>query len=75
MIRSILLWLSQSDYEKVTKTIKAYENINTAVISRLSYDGTTENIIKVSIEEDIELKRGDRIRIAADQTKRKDYKS
>lgn len=53
---------------------KAYENINTAIISRLSYDGMSENIIEVNIDEDIELKRGDRIRIFADQTKRKDYK-
>lgn len=54
---------------------KAYENVNNAIISRLSYDGISENIIEISIDEDIELKRGDRIRIAADQTKRKDYKA
>ena len=52
----------------------AYENINYAVISRLSYDGDEENLIKVNIYEEFELKSGDRIRVQADQTRRKNYK-
>ena len=53
---------------------KAYENVNRAVISRLSYDGETEERIEVGLDEEFYLKRGDRIKVAADQTKRQDYK-
>ena len=40
---------------------KAYENVNKAEISRLSYDGKNEQVINVNIKDDFELKRGDRI--------------
>ncbi|HET53682.1 MAG TPA: hypothetical protein ENN33_00520 [Ignavibacteria bacterium] len=53
---------------------KAYEDVNTAVISRLSYDGKSEEKITVNLEDEFYLKRGDRIKIAADQTNRKAYK-
>lgn len=53
---------------------KAYEGADTAIISRLSYDGKTEQQIIVNVDSDFELERGDRIKIAADQTNRKDYK-
>ncbi len=53
---------------------KAYENVNTAVISRLSYNGETEERIEVGLKEEFYLKRGDRIKVVADQTKRQDYK-
>lgn len=53
---------------------QAYKNVDTAFISRLSYDGATENSIKVAIEDDFKLKRGDRIKLLSYQTRRKDYK-
>ncbi len=52
---------------------KAYENVNEAIIYRLSYDGTKFDSIKVNLYQDVELKRGDRVRILADETKRRDY--
>ncbi|MGD8778199.1 MAG: SLBB domain-containing protein [Ignavibacteria bacterium] len=53
---------------------KAYEDSDTAVVSRLSYDGTKEELIEVGLNDEFYLKPGDRIRIKADQTKRKSYK-
>lgn len=53
---------------------KAYENVTQALISRLSYDGTNEELIEVDLNNDIALKPGDRIKILADQTKRRNYK-
>jgi len=44
---------------------KAYENVEKAEITRQSYDGKSEQLIIVSIKDDFELKRGDRIRIIA----------
>ncbi|NWF89472.1 MAG: SLBB domain-containing protein [Ignavibacteriaceae bacterium] len=53
---------------------KAYENVSKAEITRLSYDGEkVENII-VDLNTDIQLKRGDRIRILANETQRKDFR-
>lgn len=51
----------------------AYENVNQAEITRLSYDGQRMDNIIVNINSDFELKRGDRIRILADETQRKVY--
>lgn len=53
---------------------KAYENVTKAEISRLSYDGNKVEKIVFEIADNPELKRGDRIRILADETNRKDYK-
>jgi protein involved in polysaccharide export with SLBB domain len=52
----------------------AYENANQVEITRLSYDGEKMENIIVNINADIELKRGDRIRVLANETQRKDYK-
>lgn len=52
---------------------KAYENINEAIIYRLSYDGNKFDSIKVNLSQDVELKRGDRVRVLANETKRRDY--
>ncbi len=52
----------------------AYKNVTTAEITRLSYDGKSENIIKVDVNADFTLKVGDRIRVLADDTQRKDYR-
>ncbi len=53
---------------------QAYENVDSAIISRLSYDGKKEEIIKVSVNENVNLKRGDRIKLVANQPRRKSYK-
>jgi len=52
---------------------KAYENVSEATIYRLSYDGEKFDSLKVNLDQDIELKRGDRIRVVANETKRRDY--
>ncbi len=54
---------------------KSYENVNKAEIYRLSADGLKEEIIQTDISENIELNRGDRIRILFDENKRHDYKA
>jgi protein involved in polysaccharide export with SLBB domain len=52
---------------------KAYENVTTADINRLSYDGREKNVVSVSINSDYPLQRGDRIVIVADETMKKDF--
>jgi len=51
----------------------AYRNITTAEITRLSYDGKSKEIYNVKLNDDFSLKVGDRIRILADETQRKNY--
>jgi protein involved in polysaccharide export with SLBB domain len=51
----------------------AYENVKQAEISRLSYDGNEEEIITLNIGDDFILQRGDRIRILADETQRRNF--
>ncbi len=53
---------------------KAYENVTHAEISRLSYDGNEEEILRVDILDEFELQRGDRIKILADETQKKSFK-
>lgn len=53
---------------------KAYENVTKAQISRLSYDGTQEELIETDIDANIVLKRGDRIKILAEENQKKNYK-
>ncbi len=52
----------------------AFENIDRIEIIRLSYDGMNENIIEFSVQNNPSLKRGDRIRVVADETFRRDFK-
>ncbi len=52
---------------------KAYDNVNKVVINRLSYDGSKIDTLKVSLESDILLHRGDRISVIANETRRLDY--
>jgi protein involved in polysaccharide export with SLBB domain len=52
----------------------AYENADKIEIIRLSYDGMNEDIIPVTIEENPLLKRGDRIRVVANETQKRDFK-
>ncbi|MGE5498698.1 MAG: SLBB domain-containing protein [Syntrophothermus sp.] len=53
---------------------KAYENVSKAEINRLSYSGSKLDEIVVDINADFKLQPGDRIRILADETNRKDYR-
>lgn len=52
---------------------KAYENVNEAVIYRLSYDGSKIDSFKISLKSDILLQRGDRISVITNETRRLDY--
>jgi len=52
---------------------KAFENVTKANIFRLSYDGKDEKMIKVDINGDFNLERGDRIIAIADQSMKKDF--
>jgi protein involved in polysaccharide export with SLBB domain len=52
---------------------KAYENVDSAEIDRLSYDGENLKQLKVSINKDFALQRGDRIIILANETQRKEF--
>jgi protein involved in polysaccharide export with SLBB domain len=69
------------DGDKLTDAIelaqgisKAYYNINKAVIYRLNSDGTELDSIVVELNSEVALKRGDRILIPAEESKRQDYK-
>lgn len=53
---------------------KAYENVTKAEINRLSYSGNDMSEIIVDINSDFRLQPGDRIRIIANETNRKDYR-
>lgn len=46
----------------------AYEKIDSVEISRLSYDGQTQIFEKVGINDDILIRRGDRLRFIAEET-------
>ncbi len=51
----------------------AYEGADSVEISRLSYDGLTQLITKMKIDENIPIQRGDRFRFMAPETQRKNY--
>jgi len=53
---------------------RAFPEVNNAVIYRLSNDATRLDSIIVGLNEDIQLKRGDRVLIASAESKRQDYK-
>jgi protein involved in polysaccharide export with SLBB domain len=53
----------------------AYANVTEAEITRLNYSGSKEELIKVKLDADIILQPGDRIRILADESNRKDYRA
>jgi protein involved in polysaccharide export with SLBB domain len=52
----------------------AYENVTIAEISRLYDKGTREEIIKVNLSDNINLERGDRIRIPYEQNNKREFK-
>lgn len=52
---------------------KAYEKVQFAEINRLSYDGERIEVVKVSIDENVALQRGDRIVVVANETQRKEF--
>lgn len=51
----------------------AYDNVDSVEISRLSYDGQTETIIKIKIDENYQIQRGDRFRFLAPETQRRNF--
>ena len=51
-----------------------YDSVETVEISRLDFEGTNEEIIKVTSEDDIELLAGDRINIITNKIVNKDQK-
>lgn len=53
----------------------AYDNVSTAEISRLSDDGSKEEIINVNIRDDYELRRSDRITIMFNENEKKAFKA
>jgi protein involved in polysaccharide export with SLBB domain len=52
---------------------KAYENVDSVKIDRLSYDGEKLTSLIVPVNSDLTLKRGDRIVLLAKETERKDF--
>ena len=53
---------------------KSYENVSKAQIDRLSYDGQTMTSFVVNIDSNVELERGDRIVVLANESQKKDFK-
>ena len=51
----------------------AYENVNKIALNRLSYDGESMLTDTIDIDSNIKLQRGDRIKIIAPETQRKNY--
>jgi len=52
----------------------AYESVKNVEISRLSYDGNEEIQLIIGIDEDFSLQPGDRIKVLADETQKRDFK-
>lgn len=52
----------------------AYENVNEVIISRLSYDGEKEEMLKFKITDNPDLSIGDRIMVLSEETGRKNFK-
>ncbi|MCJ7807843.1 MAG: SLBB domain-containing protein [Dehalococcoidia bacterium] len=52
---------------------EAYEEVKDVVIYRLNYQGTKTDSVVCQIDDQILLKRGDRVRVIADETRRRDY--
>jgi protein involved in polysaccharide export with SLBB domain len=51
----------------------AYENVDSIEVFRLAYDGQTQTIFKTTINEDLEIQRGDRIRFLAQETQIRNF--
>lgn len=53
---------------------KAYENVESARISRLSYNGEKEQIIETTVNSNPPLQAGDRIVVVAEETQKRDFR-
>jgi protein involved in polysaccharide export with SLBB domain len=51
----------------------AYESVDSVEISRLSYDGQTQYVTKIKIDNEHPIQRGDRLRFIAPETHRRNY--
>ena len=52
---------------------KAYENVDSVDIYRLSYNGEKMNVVRTDINSRIPLERGDRIVVVSNETQRKEF--
>jgi protein involved in polysaccharide export with SLBB domain len=60
-------------FELVDGINPAYDNVDSVEISRLSYDGQTETILKIKLDENYPIQRGDRFRFLAPETQRRNF--
>ena len=51
----------------------SYQDVDSVEISKLSYDGNTETLIRIPINKEIEIQRGDRLRFLAQDTQKKNF--
>jgi protein involved in polysaccharide export with SLBB domain len=51
----------------------AYENVDSIEISRLSYNGQTQTITVIPIDEEYQIQRGDRFRFLAPETSKRNF--
>jgi len=51
----------------------AYDNVDSVEVSRLSYDGQTETILKIKLDKNYPIQRGDRFRFFAPETQRRNF--
>jgi protein involved in polysaccharide export with SLBB domain len=51
----------------------AYDKPDSVEVSRLSFDGQTESIIKIAIDKNYRIQRGDRFRFIAPDTQRRNF--
>jgi protein involved in polysaccharide export with SLBB domain len=59
--------------ELVGGTNPAYERVDSLEISRLSFDGKTQTIIKMLIDKEFPIQRGDRLRFLAYETQKRNF--
>jgi protein involved in polysaccharide export with SLBB domain len=52
----------------------SFQNVNQVIIYRLDFDGSNLDSLKIEINENIPLRRGDRIVVVGNESKRRDYK-
>lgn len=51
----------------------SYSGVDTVEISRLSYDGHSEFKIRIGVNDDFQIQRGDRLRVLAEETQKRNF--
>jgi len=73
----IFLYIEGDKFEDLLELVDginpAYDNVDSVEISRLSYDGQTETNIKIKIDKNYPVQRGDRFRFLAPETQRRNF--